>query len=88
MATNAYNCSSLLLQLRPLAKSLKLHDHDGLLLASLEGGRVFCNCTSLGFTASDISSPQTEAMEAALAHAAENFPKLDTVCLAFTASSW
>ena len=78
---------SLFLQLRPLAKRLKLHDHDGLLLASLEGKRIFCNCSSLSYTASEMNSAQLEAMEAALAHAAQNLPKMDTVCLAFSAYS-
>ena len=70
------------IQVRALAKSLELHDHDGLLLSSLEGRRIFSNCTSLGYTASKIDPAQMEAMEAALAHAVQNLPKLDTVCLA------
>ena len=86
MAANAYNCFSLFLQLRPLARSLELHDHDGFLLTSLKGGsRIFCNCTSLSYTASEINPGQMEAMDAALTHAVQNLPKLDTVCLAFTA---
>ena len=80
-----HQCLLLFLQLRPLAKSLKLQEHDGILLESLEGRRVFCNCSSLSYTASEISPSQMEAVEAALTHAVQNLPKLDAVCLAFKA---
>ena len=85
MAANVFIYISVFLQLRPLARSLKLHDHDGFHLASLEGERIFCNCTSLSYTASEINPGQMEAMDAALTHAVQNLPKLGTVCLAFTA---
>ena len=75
----------LFVQLRTLAKSLRLHDGDGHLLASLEGRSIFCNCTSLSYTVSEVSPTQMEAMEAALAHDVQNLPKLDIVCLAVKA---
>jgi hypothetical protein len=76
------------LQLRPYAKSLSLHDHEGSFFRGLQGLKAFVNCSSLNYTASHNEPSLMEALEAVLDHAVQVLPKLKVVKLTFKVTSF